>query len=473
MKDFSFVKNLQSSHLPGVEIRKIPGVEKLNSPDGKLFGVSYFLDGGHGFMKVRFTARSNSFRALYAVDLFDKRLNPVAGLIIREDLTPEQFLDALTEMIKLLQYRGSGMATAAKITAVESLLEAEDSPSVNSEQIRDAITSMKRSQGKGFSWRSLLGLPAFKDASMGGKLKIAATMLGAGLYGIVAVFGAVMTLYGIYMFVTTSIRNWYQKRYASTTLEKKVSDGLFSTQQAHEPAFAIYNNVVNLTKHVITGKARAVIIYGPPGMSKTYIVRRTLHFSGLQPKKDFEIVKGTALGSGEFYSLLYENRNKLLILDDFDQPLNNPETVNLLKAVTDSYSARVVSLPREAKFGSAGDQTVYNAPEKFEFLGRIILITNLNRDKIDRALLSRAPAVEVNFDVKKMISALAAMLKFMHPEIPIAMKKEVYDYVLGLYNKDNKLDLNFRSFQSAVEVRYALPDHWEDLTKVIMNYRGA
>ena len=223
-------------------------------------------------------------------------------------------------------------------------------------------------------------------------------------------------------------------------------------------------------KYVADKKAKSLIICGPPGMSKTYIVRRVFHFKGLTPGKDYWIAKGSSLGIIEAYTLFYKNRDRIIVLDDFDTPLRNEDMINMLKAITDSYSKRVLALPREILISSGeGGTEEQGVPEQFEFRGHLIIITNIEKKHIDRALLSRSPTIEVNFNTKEILEALQSLMKFINPDIHMEMKKEVYNYILEL-KKNSKIHLDFRGFKSAIEVRYCVPEHWKEMTKIIVNF---
>jgi len=99
--------------------------------------------------------------------------------------------------------------------------------------------------------------------------------------------------------------------------------------------YAIKNLATN--KHM-----NGLLIYGPPGTGKTFTVKYTLY------KLDVPYVhyKGGAKNLEDLVSILYKHRKgKVIILDDFDSALNNPDAINILKAATDTYETRIISLP--------------------------------------------------------------------------------------------------------------------------------
>ena len=156
------------------------------------------------------------------------------------------------------------------------------------------------------------------------------------------------------------------------------------------------------------------------------------------------------------------------MLDDFDKPLKSDDMVNFLKAITDTYSRRIISMPRRKIMSSGDDQTSESTPESFEYTGKLIIITNLKRDDIDRALLSRIPTLEVAFDSKTVIDATSKMLKFLNPAVPMKIKEEVFVFIKQYYLKHPEITLSFRTFAVAIDARVGDPENWKDMLKYIL-----
>jgi hypothetical protein len=289
------------------------------------------------------------------------------------------------------------------------------------------------------------------------------------VYGLIFVLAMVMK----YRYYFVKIKNWVYERYVSGPVENQINEKLFVGQQKDEPAFKMYYNLIDFIKYTLREKAPAFMICGPPGTSKTYIMRRTLHFEKYRPRIDYSIEKGASLGLNDVYALLYYNKNRILILDDFDTPLKNVETINLLKSITDSYDRRIVSLPKERKLDTV--ETGGNAsavPQKFEFKGKLIIITNLERKEIDSALLSRIPVFEVRLNMEEIIKNIGEMIHWINPNVPDNIKHEVYDYIIELFEKDKNISLDFRTFKTSVDVRIGNPSGWKEMVKIIVNYQG-
>lgn len=253
-------------------------------------------------------------------------------------------------------------------------------------------------------------------------------------------------------------------------LENEINKELFQGQTGKESEFDIYHGLIQSIETVIKSgnKINSLIVCGIPGTSKTHIVRRTLYFNGLKSPQDYTILKGSAMSMLDFMQALYDNRNKILILDDFDTPLENPETVNILKSTTDSYSRKIVSFPRAMAYSQQGGTADYNIPDKFEFAGKLIIITNKQFKDIDKALVSRCLVTEVNFTLTEFLDAINKMLKYMMPNVDMSVKLEVYDYISSLAKKGKLNGLNFRTFQNCVSVRLLYPENWKNMIDYII-----
>ena len=92
-----------------------------------------------------------------------------------------------------------------------------------------------------------------------------------------------------------------------------------------------------MTKAVLNGDIRAVIVSGPPGVGKSYTVEGQIeranmfaNISNTKPKH--EVVKGSASAIG-LYKKLYEysDENSVLVFDDCDSILFDDVSLNLLK----------------------------------------------------------------------------------------------------------------------------------------------
>jgi hypothetical protein len=93
-------------------------------------------------------------------------------------------------------------------------------------------------------------------------------------------------------------------------------------------------------------------------------------------------------------------------------------------------------------------------PNKFDFRGRIIFISNLNEDEIDSAIMTRAFKVSMNFKSSEMLDFIDRIKGNINASITDEEKQEVMDYIRELYNLGRiKSAINFRLVQAAFDLR--------------------
>jgi len=436
--------DLRKYKMKGIrKITMVPGVFELNTKkQGKLYINKFFLfDGKNNDLPkmVALASKSSSMNKLYGVIFYNLKQNPVATFVLRPNYKPEDVARFIGEGVTSTKYK---IKTKIRENVIQQRLEGKP--------IKEGFVEIIIDAAKQNPELLIIMLPSFL------------------LVGLLFILPWIQRFF----FLIESIKNWLTEKYIESKAEQELNEELFGNQKYDEPAFAMFNSLKEYIVHVAKKQANALIICGPPGMSKTYTVRRTLYFLGMKPRIEYIIEKGSSLGLESTYALLYKHRKKLLILDDFDTPLMNEDTVNLLKAITDSYGKRIISLPRDKQMASGGELARSKTPDKFEFEGQLIIITNLNKSQISPALLSRAPAYEVFYDTKQVIDALQKLLKFTHPKVPVSVKQEVYDYITMLYKYDNNINISFRSFASAVDARVGNPHAWKPMVKIIVGYKG-
>ena len=144
-----------------------------------------------------------------------------------------------------------------------------------------------------------------------------------------------------------------------------------------------------------TGKGinRSLIVSGPAGLGKSFTVEQKM--AELERKgKHITYIKGYVRPLA-LYKLLYEARftNSVLVFDDSDSIFHDDVSMNLLKGACDSTDRRILhwlsrSLDRET------DEDGESVPEKFEFEGSIIFITNYDFDNLIESGSKLAPHFE-------------------------------------------------------------------------------
>jgi hypothetical protein len=195
----------------------------------------------------------------------------------------------------------------------------------------------------------------------------------------------------------------------------------------------------------------------------TQTVKDTLASLGLNKDVDYYFSTGTATTAG-LYELLYKNRNKLLIFDDCDAVFKDPESVNILKGALDTYDIREISkLTKSNTFDSLGmsDEEMAEEversgklPNKFDFTGQVIFISNLPESKFDKALLSRSLHVDVHLNREELLERMRLIMRRLAPDVEFDKKVEALEFLSDICDKyPTKFDLNIRTLIHAINLR--------------------
>jgi len=220
-----------------------------------------------------------------------------------------------------------------------------------------------------------------------------------------------------------------------------------SVKQQQDPQ-EMFNNIERLTKMVGRGIQPSLVITGGAGMGKTHLVKNTLEGMGLRESYDFVHFKGRATAAGLFITL-YENSDKIIVLDDCDSVFRDDDAVNILKGALDSYDTRKISYittkALKDEFGS-------EVPRHFEFSGRIIFISNISQSKLDEAIRSRSFVADVDLTTEQMFARMEQLMAKMESKIPMAAKQQALEYMKELDKEFDGIEINLRSFIKAARI---------------------
>ena len=151
----------------------------------------------------------------------------------------------------------------------------------------------------------------------------------------------------------------------------------------------------------------AMIVSGPPGVGKSYGVEAQLNKSDIFNKMadqapKFEVVRGAMSAIGLYQKLFkFSNPGNILVLDDCDSILFDDVALNILKAALDSSKKRYISWNTESRvLANEG------VPDRFEFRGSVIMITNIKFDYLRskklqdhlNAIMSRCHYLDLTMD---------------------------------------------------------------------------
>jgi hypothetical protein len=238
-----------------------------------------------------------------------------------------------------------------------------------------------------------------------------------------------------------------------------------------------FDILTEMTKATVSGDIRAMIVSGPPGVGKSYGVETEIEkaclFDKLAGKRlRAEVVKGSATPIGLYQTLYkYSDENCVIVFDDCDSILLDDVALNLLKGALDSGKKRVISwLSESSALRREG------IPDRFEFKGSVIFITNLKFDKMKSqklrdhldALQSRCHYLDLTLDSQRdkllRIKQIAKDgILFQDYEFEEAVQDDIIDFML--VNKDRLRELSLRMALKIADLRKMSVLNWKRLAE--------
>jgi hypothetical protein len=227
----------------------------------------------------------------------------------------------------------------------------------------------------------------------------------------------------------------------------------------------VFKAIELYTIQVARGKSNSLIITGQAGVGKTATVIDTLKSIAMVADVHYYKSTGTAT-TPALYEILFKNRNRLVIFDDCDSVFKDPDSINILKGALDTYDVREISKHTKGNtFDSTGMsdldiQTKWEAtgekilPNRFEFNGQVIFISNLPEDKFSEALISRSLHVDVHLNKQEIVGRMREVMRKMLPNVSMEMKEEALEYLTFVTsNYPVKFDLNLRTLIHSINLR--------------------
>ena len=220
------------------------------------------------------------------------------------------------------------------------------------------------------------------------------------------------------------------------------------------------------TKLVLRGVSNLLLVTGTGGLGKTYNIMQELTAAGWSEydpqdiditeefpmpeagKKEYYLVKG-AISSSMLYRAGFIAREGILIIDDADAVIEDTDGVQLLKALTDTSSERIITWRKNTngilsaiKLATLRDQwrkryskafdgeedadpkdeqwleeTMAKeiVPNRYVFKGKVIVISNLKKEKMDKdsdmqALKTRALWIHIDANNDEIIDFVAKVV---------------------------------------------------------------
>ena len=238
-----------------------------------------------------------------------------------------------------------------------------------------------------------------------------------------------------------------------------------------------FSILTDMTKAAISGEIRAMIVSGPPGVGKSYIIEdevgKATLFDQLAGKRlRAEVVKGSATALGLYMTLYkYSDANSVLVFDDCDSILTDDVSLNLLKGALDSGKKRKISWLSDSHALRRD-----GVPDSFDFKGSVIFITNLKfsgmksqklKDHLD-ALQSRCHYLDLTLDtMRDKILRIKQIARdgelFADYEFEEGAQEELIAFMDA--NKYKLREMSLRMATKLADLRKSFPNRWEAMAR--------
>jgi hypothetical protein len=236
----------------------------------------------------------------------------------------------------------------------------------------------------------------------------------------------------------------------------------------------------DMTRAVKSGKVRAMIVTGPPGVGKSFGVEKVLAkhdvFANVaqdEKLKKYEVVKGAMSAIGLYAKLYhYKDAKNIIVFDDCDSVLLDDLSLNILKAALDTSSKRMIHWNTDSNLLRRE-----GVPDSFEFKGGAIFITNIKFDHVKskklrdhlEALESRCHYLDLTIDttrekllrIEQVVNECGMLDKY---EFEPYQAMEVVDFVKA--NIDRLRELSLRTVLKVADLKHGFPDKWRAVAEV-------
>lgn len=230
----------------------------------------------------------------------------------------------------------------------------------------------------------------------------------------------------------------------------------------------------DLATAAVTGQARALIVSGPAGLGKSYIVDEKVNEH--LDEKDFTQISGFVRATGLRRALYdYRGKGQVIVFDDSDSIFFDDVSLNILKAACDSTKKRKISWMTEGAMEGDDGEII---PRTFEFNGTIIFISNYDFDAMIEkghrlaphflAMTSRAHYVDLTIRSKRdyliRVKQVVSQGMLRQNGYSVAEEADVMEFFES--NLDSLRELSLRMALKLAMLRKSNPSRFQRMARV-------
>ena len=248
------------------------------------------------------------------------------------------------------------------------------------------------------------------------------------------------------------------------------------TKEVYADPETVFEDIEDMLSVVAAGKWRTLIVCGMGGVGKTFHITegpRSLK-TIFGPEGDrWTYHSGTKAAPFSFYKTLFQERDKIIVFDEADSLLKNPDIVMMLKPILDtsgdnmaeymSGTANMVGKSKDeievfarnidleiAEGGVIGmGKNDIKLPSKFQFTGGMIFISNMRANQIEGAIMSRSIFIDVYLAERDVLKRIETIAKVKYGSDRAALLMEG----LGQTSKEPEIQVTYMTPEYARKIK--------------------
>lgn len=235
----------------------------------------------------------------------------------------------------------------------------------------------------------------------------------------------------------------------------------------------------DMTFAAAEGEIRSLLVRGAPGVGKSFGVLQKLKevklLDTMQGLTGYEVVKGTMSALG-LYAKLYELKSpgQVVVFDDCSTIFSDDAALDILLAALDTNKKRTISWNSDSHLLRRS-----SIPNKFDFEGSAIFITNLNFDNIRSekmrehlaALESRCHFLDLTLTTRrdcllriKQIAQEGTLFKGYN--FSAADEQEIIDFIWE--HQERYREVSLRQAIKTADLKKSIPHNWQRVAKITL-----
>ena len=200
--------------------------------------------------------------------------------------------------------------------------------------------------------------------------------------------------------------------------------------------FRVIQHYIKMIKDKV---ANGLILVSRGGLGKTKMTLRVLG----EDNEDYVYISGR-VSYPVLYEKLYEHNGKVIVLDDCDDVLLQPQALSILKSAINDSVRTITYAVKGAKM---------NCPKTFNFNGQLIILSNFmpNNPSVE-ALKSRCIYKEIILSQEELCALITEVSNPNYKDTSLEQRKGVLDYLLIKVRDKGVYNLNLRTYFRLLDV---------------------